>query len=82
LAIVVSGHVYDVTFAHPVVEASVLVGDTGDDDAAASSPHVFPTSPAHRSSSRSLALLGHVTQCSTYPLLPLDSFGCAVSLWD
>lgn len=35
--------------------------DDEDDDAATSSPHVFPTSLAHRSPSRSLALLGHVT---------------------
>lgn len=49
-----------------MVEASVLVGDTDDDDdddddAATSSPHVFPTSLAHCSPSRSLALPGHVT---------------------
>ncbi len=51
--------------AHPVLEASVLVGDADDDDdddnAATSSPHVFPTSLAHCSPSRSLALPGHVT---------------------
>lgn len=60
-----SGHVSDDTSVHPVVEASVLVGDTDDDDdddnAATSSPHVFPTSLAHCSPSRSLALPGHMT---------------------
>lgn len=68
LAIVESGYVSDDTFAHPVVEANVLVGDTDDededdddDDAATSSPHVFPTSLAHCSPSRSLALPGHMT---------------------
>lgn len=64
LVIVESGHVSDDTCAHPVVEASVLVGDTDDDDdddAATSPPHVFPTSLAHCSPSRSLALPGHVT---------------------
>lgn len=59
--------VLDDTCAHPVVEANVLVGDNDDDDddvddaAATSLPHVFPTSPAHCSPSRSLALPGHVT---------------------
>lgn len=39
-----------------------LLGDTDDDDdAATSSPHVFPTSLAHRSHSCLLALPGHVT---------------------
>lgn len=64
LVIVESGHVSDGTCAHPVVEAGVLVGDTDDDDsddAATSSPHVFPTSLAHCSPSRSLALPGHMT---------------------
>lgn len=63
--------------AHPVEEASVLVGDTGNDGAATSSPHVFPTSLALSSPSRSLVLHTHVTRCSTSPLLPLDSFVCA-----
>lgn len=62
LVIVESGHVLDDTCAHPVAEASVLVGATDDDDdAATSSRHVFPTSLAHCSHSPSLALPGHVT---------------------
>lgn len=59
------GHVLGMTRAHPVVEASVLVGDTDDDDGdgtATSPPHVFPTSLAHYTlPSHSLALPGHVT---------------------
>lgn len=62
LVIADSGLVSGDTCAHPVVEASIMVGDTDDDDeAAASSPHVFPTSLAHCSRSHSLALPGHVT---------------------
>lgn len=69
VVIVGNGHVSDDTCAHPVVEASVLVGHIDDDDddvdvdddAVTSSPHVFPTSLAHCSPSRSLALPGHVT---------------------
>ncbi len=63
LVIVECGHVSDDTCAHPVVEAAVLVLDSGGDDdgAASSSPHVLPTSLAHCSPSRSLALAGHMT---------------------
>lgn len=63
-----SGHMSQMTHVptlHAAVEASVLVGDTGDDDgdgAATSSPHVFPTSLARCALSlASLALPGHVT---------------------
>lgn len=49
------GHVSDDTRAHPVAEASIVVGDADDGDGAATSPsHVFPTSLARCS----LALIG------------------------
>lgn len=59
--IVVSGHVTEENMYPP--KASVRVGDTRDDDdgAATSPPHVFPTSLAHCSPPRSLALPGHMT---------------------
>lgn len=63
LVIVESGHVSDDTLP---TQWWRQVGDTDDDDddddvAATSSPHVFPTSLAHCSPSRSLALPGHMT---------------------
>lgn len=73
------------TRAHPVVEASVLVGDTDDSDddgTATSPPHVCPTSLAHWSP---FPLIGHPRSCDPNALLllpfPLDGLGC-VSLWD